>query len=62
MMTGPIGLDSAIVMGKMARSRSLEPKESQDIQAKKAIQQNPDNVKVEMMVGLLHKNAVLPPS
>lgn len=48
--------------GKMARSRSTLPKESQDIQAKKEIQHTAEIVKVEMMVALFHEYAVLPPS
>jgi len=51
-----------MVMGKMARSRWMGPKESQEVQAKKASQQNPEIVKAEMMAGLLHKNVELPPS
>ena len=61
-MAGPTGLVSAMVKGKMARSRITLPKESQDIQAKKPIQHTPEIVKVEMMAALFHEYAVLPPS
>ena len=61
-MTGPIGLVSAILTGKMARSRWLLPTESQAIHAKKLIQHTPDTVRVEMMVALFHEYTVLPPS
>ena len=59
---GPTGLVSAMVNGKMARSRWKFPKESQDIQAKNPIQHTPEIVKVEIMVALFHENAVLPAS
>lgn len=61
-IAGPIGLLSAIVKGKMARSRWTLPKESHDIQAKKPIQHTPEIVRVEIMVALFHGNAVPPPS
>lgn len=61
-IAGPMGLVNAIVKGKIARSRWTLPKESQDIQAKKPIQHTPEIAKVDTMVALFHKNAVLPPS
>lgn len=61
-IAGPTGLVSAMVKGKMARSRRTLPKESQDIQAKKPIQHTPEIIKVEMIVALFHEYAVLPPS
>lgn len=61
-IAGPMGLVSAIVKGKIARSRWTLPEESQDIQAKKPIQHTPEIVKVDTMVALFHENAVLPAS